>query len=264
MRFEGSVPTILRLFRYTQNNGTINDYLQNPRPLYTIAYMEKGGGEFQTPKGNFCLGEGDVLFVPVSSVYSSRWLGDPKAQFLSCHFSLPVRNPFARRQYDVQPLSGDEELHAHLCYLLEHWRDEGREFALLSHFFAVMEWVEKRVVGEPIPDIDPRLLLAVDYMQEHLEEGFGVEELAAKCHMSPSHFYPCFRRAFGTSPIAYKNRLAIRRAELLLCQDSSLSVERISELTGFSSASYFRRVFRDVTGKSPRQYRKDTNGGSGM
>lgn len=264
MRFERSVPTLLKVFRYVQNNGTINDYMQQPRPFYTLAYMEKGGGEFRTPKGNFCLGEGDALFVPVSSVYSSRWLGDPKAQFLSCHFSLPVRNPFACRQYDVQPLSGDEELHAHLCYLLEHWREENDEFALLSHFFAALEWAEKRVAGDPIPDIDPRLLLAVDYMQENLERGYCVEELAAKCHMSPSHFYPCFRRAFGTSPIEYKNRLAIARAELLLCQDASLSVERISELTGFSSASYFRRVFRDVTGKSPRQYRKDSHGSLGL
>ena len=264
MRFEESVPTLLKVFRYVQNNGTINDYMQQPRPFYTLAYMEKGGGEFRTPKGNFCLEEGGVLFIPVSSVYSSRWLGEPKAQFLSCHFSLPARNPFAGRQYDVQPLKGDAALHAHLRYLLEHWKDEGGEFALLSHFFAVMEWAEKRVVGEPIPDMDPRLLLAVDYMQEHLTESFCVEELAARCHMSPSYFYPCFRRAFGTSPIEYKNRLAIRRAELLLCRDTSLSVERISELTGFSSASYFRRVFRNVTGKSPREYRKDSHKGLGL
>ena len=41
MRFEESVPTLLKVFRYVQNNGTINDYMQQPRPFYTLAYMEK-------------------------------------------------------------------------------------------------------------------------------------------------------------------------------------------------------------------------------
>ena len=38
--------------------------------------------------------------------------------------------------------------------------------------------------------------------------------------------------------------------------DSDLSIENISEQVGFESAAYFRRVFKKVTGKSPREYRK--------
>ena len=46
-------------------------------------------------------------------------------------------------------------------------------------------------------------------------------------------------------------------AQQLLEDRPALSIEEISDLAGFSSSSYFRRVFREVTGQSPRAYRKN-------
>ena len=50
-------------------------------------------------------------------------------------------------------------------------------------------------------------------------------------------------------------RVMVRRAERLLLDLPALSVEEIGFRGGFESATYFRRVFRAVTGVSPSEYR---------
>ncbi|MCA5961205.1 helix-turn-helix transcriptional regulator [Blautia sp. RD014234] len=36
---------------------------------------------------------------------------------------------------------------------------------------------------------------------------------------------------------------------------SNLSINKISEFVGFSSPSYFNKVFREYTGMTPKEYR---------
>ena len=84
---------------------------------------------------------------------------------------------------------------------------------------------------------------------------FTVDELAEVCHMSTSHFYACFKNAVGMSPIEYKNSVCINRAMLRLVSEDK-TIEEISEELGFESAAYFRKVFKRVTGKTPKEYRK--------
>ena len=52
-----------------------------------------------------------------------------------------------------------------------------------------------------------------------------------------------------------KHRLQTEKAVTLLTA-TDLSVEEISSQLGFSSAAYFRRVLRQITGKTPREIRK--------
>lgn len=73
--------------------------------------------------------------------------------------------------------------------------------------------------------------------------------------MSTSRFFPLFRRSLGLSPVEYINHYRINRAVILLMSSEGHSVEEVSEATGFQSAAYFRRVFKKITGKSPRDYR---------
>ena len=46
------------------------------------------------------------------------------------------------------------------------------------------------------------------------------------------------------------------RAQQLLIEHPEMSIEEVTEASGFESAAYFRRVFGRIVGKSPRDYRK--------
>ena len=257
MNLSKASPTHFRVARYFQRDGNINDYQSIPRPVFSIAYMEEGGGEIFFGDKKIVIKEGDVLFIPYGSTYLSRWQGAPRVQFVSCHFSMPVSSPLSEKVFAVQGLRGNEEVHDLLLWLLEHKNDSTAAFGAASRFFALLEWIEPQLDYRSLPTPDPRLQAAAEYIHANYQKSFTVETLAAHCHMSESYFFALFRKTYGSSPIVYKNRIAIGHAQQMLEDRLDLSVEEISDLTGFSSSSYFRRVFREVTGTSPRAYRKN-------
>ena len=73
--------------------------------------------------------------------------------------------------------------------------------------------------------------------------------------MSTSRFFPCFKQSTGETPVDYINRFRISKS-IIFMYDKNLSIEEISEKVGFKSSIYFRRVFKKITGKTPREYKK--------
>ncbi len=100
-----------------------------------------------------------------------------------------------------------------------------------------------------------KLKTILKYVEEHYNESITVEEIAAIVYYSKSHFMKFFKTHMGTSFIDYLNdyRLTIA-ARLLITTD--LTVLEAAEKTGFSSISYFNRMFRRKYQKTPRQYRE--------
>jgi len=247
----------LKLSRYIREVGQSNDYRKLPRPFFSIALIEKGCADFITDEGKFSVQEGELLFTPAGATYRSFWRGDPKTQILSCHFRFsPSAEPFRGKQFPLQKLSGSDTLRSDVLYLYENIGKPSAAFSVISRFYALCDQVTQTLSYREIPDIDPRIARAVSYLEEHYAEQFSVPSLAGLCNVSPSYFYDLFRTNTGFSPIEYKQRICIRHAELLLCDEPSLSIEQISEAVGFESSNYFRRVFRACTGSSPREYRK--------
>lgn len=99
-----------------------------------------------------------------------------------------------------------------------------------------------------------RLLRARDRMDTASHEVWPVRRLASVSGVSEAHFSRSFRRAFGLPPHRYLLTRRIERAKALL-RDTDLSVTAIAFETGWNSLGTFGRVFRDVTGESPRECR---------
>ena len=81
-------------------------------------------------------------------------------------------------------------------------------------------------------------------------------ELASAGNMSVSRFYPCFKKSLGVTPTDYINHYRISRAIILMMNDPNLPIEVIGERVGFESSAYFRRTFKKITGRTPRDYRQ--------
>ena len=74
-------------------------------------------------------------------------------------------------------------------------------------------------------------------------------------HMSPDYLSHYFTEKTGYQLNNYIRDKRIKKAQLLLA-DSSLSIQEISDMTGFSSVSYFHTAFKNVCGVTPQQYRQ--------
>ncbi|NQU43735.1 helix-turn-helix transcriptional regulator [bacterium] len=72
---------------------------------------------------------------------------------------------------------------------------------------------------------------------------------------SYAHAGRVFRETYGISPVEYMNAIRIERARLFL-RDTDLSISEAAYRVGFSSAAYFSRLFKRLTGLSPREFRE--------
>lgn len=98
------------------------------------------------------------------------------------------------------------------------------------------------------------------YIEEHYADKITLDELAASVHISKSECCRCFKRALNLTPIDYllKYRVSVA-AGLIQSKDSKAS--SFSELAynvGFNNASYFNKVFKELLGCTPSEYRKRT------
>lgn len=114
------------------------------------------------------------------------------------------------------------------------------------------------------PDVGPvqspgllrRLLRAKDRMDAASHEAWPVKRLAAVSGTSDAHFARSFKQAFGLPPHRYLLTRRIEQANTLL-RDTEFSITEIAFATGWESVGTFGRIFRDITGQSPSDFRRD-------
>ena len=78
--------------------------------------------------------------------------------------------------------------------------------------------------------------------------------LAEMEHLGVSRYRALFHEIFGVSPMAYITRLRIQQSMTYL-QQTDLSIAKIASSVGYEDPLYFSRVFRQMFGFSPKEYR---------
>ena len=90
----------------------------------------------------------------------------------------------------------------------------------------------------------------MNYVQERFAEDIDEKELAKSYGMSYSHFSRSFKKVTGMTFKNYLNRTRISKAEQLLFL-KGCSVSEAAIACGYNSISYFIKVYRLFTGKTP-------------
>jgi len=95
----------------------------------------------------------------------------------------------------------------------------------------------------------------IQYMKNHLYENLTLDDICSYFHFGKSYLCRIFKENTGRSLIQYYNEMKITEAKYLL-HTTQMSICRISEQLGFENPQYFARVFRKLTGNTPRDFRK--------
>ena len=106
------------------------------------------------------------------------------------------------------------------------------------------------------PQYSQQIQNCTAYIEAHLDEDLSLEELAWQVGYSEYHLSRKFKAETGENIRDYIKYARVERAKLLL-STSELSIKEIAEQLCFCAPSHFARVFREVTGQLPQQYRKE-------
>lgn len=101
-------------------------------------------------------------------------------------------------------------------------------------------------VGETIPLIAKKI-------QQCYSDDLTLEALAEEFHISPCYLSRCFKNNMGISLIKYINNVRIIAAQKLI-DEGYTSITAVAMQTGFSNITHFERVFKKITGISPKKY----------
>jgi AraC-like DNA-binding protein len=110
-------------------------------------------------------------------------------------------------------------------------------------------------MGNPVEELNRRMLRARDAIDRDYSSVLDVPELARIAFMSEAHFLRSFKETFGETPHRYLQRRRIERAMYLL-RTSERSVTDVCMEVGFSSLGTFSRTFSAITGESPSEFRR--------
>jgi signal transduction histidine kinase/DNA-binding LacI/PurR family transcriptional regulator/CheY-like chemotaxis protein len=96
-------------------------------------------------------------------------------------------------------------------------------------------------------------LKAMAYIHTNYNESISRGDVASYVGLSERHLTRCFHQAVGITPITYLNRYRVKQAKAML-DVGDRGITEVAMDVGFSSSSYFTRVFREQVGVSPRAY----------
>lgn len=102
---------------------------------------------------------------------------------------------------------------------------------------------------------DKRLKRVLAYIDEHLEENIGLQELATVARLSQCHFSEMFKQSLGFPPYRYVLLQRIERAKRYLRQ-SDQPINEVALLCGFADQSHLNKHFRKSVGMTPRAFRE--------
>lgn len=98
---------------------------------------------------------------------------------------------------------------------------------------------------------------AIQAVEDHIDdESFDIDQLAQHLAMSRTSLNRKFRALIDQSSNHFIRGVRLERAaDLLLKTDGTVAI--VADKTGFGSATYFIKIFREKFGMTPGAYRKD-------
>lgn len=131
--------------------------------------------------------------------------------------------------------------------------------ANLLRFYAYMYQYELIFLKERENSAQTNLLLEItSYIETHCNEKLTLEHLGKTFHMSPKYFSVYFQKHFLKNFTDYLTAVRLEMAKKLLIE-TDYEIELVAQKSGFSTSSYFIRIFRSCTDTTPLQYRKNFN-----
>jgi transcriptional regulator GlxA family with amidase domain len=105
------------------------------------------------------------------------------------------------------------------------------------------------------PHADSAVRNCQNWLEEHYQERAAIQRVVEQSNVPERTLKRRFKSATGSSLIEHLQNLRVEEAKRLL-EAGELPVDEISFVVGYEDPSFFRRLFKRLTGLTPSQYRR--------
>jgi len=99
-----------------------------------------------------------------------------------------------------------------------------------------------------------KLLPVLEYIDQNYGRDITLDQISGEFGLNPSYFSRMFKKSVGSGFTEYLNFIRVCKSEKLL-KSTDMSILGIALEVGFSSVSYFNRIFKKIKNCTPTVYR---------
>ncbi len=239
-----------------------------------LVHVESGVIEVSVESKKYIATEGTTVFLSSRTPHSTYALTDGTSgillQFKAEDFfdkkinSISKYLPRFANVYDLPILliEKESELYLNMEKIIEEYtlQKDAYEFYILAGVYSILAYLYRaKIIVDAGVYYDTRaitkILPVLEYIDENYNKDLSLESVAGQFGLNPSYFSRMFKSAVGNAYTEYLSFVRICKAEKLL-KESSLSILEISMEVGFSSVSYFNRVFKKTRNCTPTTYKE--------
>lgn len=270
----------MRHFHYLDNGGL------HTHDFFEVNYVFRGSCTFRFREETRTLTEGQMVIIASGSLHDLTILEDSpviltfllrKSTFQTAFLDLlaqgNVISSFFRGIFsnEAQPnyllFSTDnrDSLRSLIKNLtLEIWKDDEYSSSCSIHWIQILLTFVLRHFAHTAHFYNyrgnPDFALVLKYIQYHYRT-LTLEELAGFFHYTVPYLSSLMKQNTGQSYTEFVREIRMKEARNYL-EHTDLKISEIAESVGYHSADHFTRIFRQVHGQSPRDYRRQHRPGN--
>ncbi len=225
-------------------------------PFWRLYYDLKAGHKVVFADREIVLGPDRLVLIPDHQLFQTIGT-EPRPKFWQA-FSYACRPaPGQAIPIELPATTAEKRLIHDLISLLGAPRAELDRHHVYHHSLALLHLA----LGRPEISWQTAKSLSMISVIRHIQQNYGsplyIEKLARMAGMSETAFRRKFQASRGVSPSRFIAQVRIREVAHLLAT-STLDMSHIAEHAGFPNAAYMSRVFKQITGESPAEFRRNS------
>ena len=230
---------------------------------YLLVYVAKGRGSYQIKNQIYQVAENDFFVVPAVqqfeirsyrthdpwSIYWAYFSGN-QAQKVVAHLNGKLNSP---RQ--AKSLVGRISQFNDILHHLELMENIENLVYANSRFYSFLCSLRLMVLSARKYARKDGVIQSIEYMRENINRHITLDDLASIAGLSVSHYCAVFKQKTMQTPLQLHTSMRIQRACQLL-QNRNQTIKSIAYTLGFFDQYHFSKVFKQIMGMAPRDFRK--------
>lgn len=228
-----------------------------------ILYMREGSQKIHIDKKEYIVRKGEAAIIFPEQLHDfERETMNPTEEIIILCSPEFYRNffPDMSDKIPLDPIIKKETIHPDALYSLEHVKVNDTFSAQLASTIMILtrflEYIDlKETKKIYIKDISFRVM---EYIKENFDRDLSLESIAKEFCVNKNYISHIFSKKFE---INFRKYLGLIRAEYAanLLRTTDDKITTIAENCGFESQRTFNRIFREIYGVTPMEFRKNLN-----
>ncbi len=253
----------LPMLPFAVGNHHIQEHVNRPKglPQYQCFYSVEGEGELIMDGQRMLIHPGQAMLLQANDGHVYHRCTDQDWVLDIVMFNGPACSEILKalgiHQSGVYEINDAKLFQKYIKKLLKAGEKEAIECAKVCYEFLLEFAAAVHRVHAPQPAKENLVIRElVDYITEHYQEDISLDHLASMVGLSKEYMCTIFKKEMGETIIHFLTVIRIGHAKMFLKEYPEKHAVEIGRMCGYESPSYFGKVFKQVVGMSPEQYRK--------